>query len=720
MKGECMQQTRWIAALVAAAVAGGAAQAQEAASASADSGELATVTVTAQKRAERPEQVPLSVNVVSADQLSAYGITSTTTLTQAVPGLNMAEVGIYLVPNIRGITTAITGPGAESNIAFYIDGIYQPSEAMNVFDLPDVDRIEVLKGPQGTLFGRNATGGAIQVFTKDPSFTPTGSIMGSAGVYDVGGGDYRGSAFLSGPLIDQVLAGSISVNYEHSDGYEWNDIFDKRLGFNNLTLHGKLLLQLSDSARFVLGAAYATRDDYSALPLSAIGGNLSARGIDPSIVAPSDGYHVIQNFLPHLKSQYYTVNLRGEFETALGKITSLTAYQDSDIYENNADSDGSPLSLVHFYNPSFDESASQEFDFASSWKGPLSLVAGLYYFHDQAAYAPLNVINVIDYQAMNTTTAKAAFTELTYAVTPRLSVVGGVRYSDEHRHGYVSVLPDPYATLGQATWTAWTPRGSVLFEVADRSNVYFTFSEGFKSGLFDTVGFNPDAIQPEHIKSYEVGFKTRGDTYSFDIAGFYYNYTDLQVGALVGPVNITQNAGKAEIAGIDSDFSWRPSRQLSLQGGISFLPKASYVNYLDADATVPLTETAGGAPCTACGNANVSINASGLRMTRAPKVTANLSATYTQPVTRGEIGFTPSVYFSSSYNLEITGRIQQAAYPSVNAELFWQQDKLRLTLWGRNLSDERHIALVQQIGATGDLVNYLAPLQVGVSASYKF
>ena len=717
-----MRNFQFIVALVLGLAYAGASAAQEApASAATDSGELATVVVTAQKRAERPEDVPLSVTVVSADQLAARGITSTTALTQAVPGLNMAEVGIYLVPNIRGVTTAITGPGADSNIAFYIDGIYQPSEAMNVFDLPDVDRIEVLKGPQGTLFGRNATGGAIQVFTKDPSFTPTGSIMGSAGVYGVGGGDYRGNGFLSGPLIDHLLAGSISVNYEHSDGYEWNDIFDKRLGFNNLTLHGKLLLEVNDSVRFILGGAYATRDDYSALPLSAIGGNLSARGIDPSIVAPTDGYHVIQNFLPHLKSQYYTANLRGEFDTAIGKITSLTAYQDSDIYENDADSDGSPLSLVHFYNPSFDESASQEIDFASSWKGPLSLVAGLYYFHDQAAYAPLNVIGVIDYQAMNTTTAKAVFSELTYTVTPRLSIVGGVRYSDEHRHGYVSVLPDPYGTLGQATWTAWTPRGSLRYQVADRSNVYFTFSEGFKSGLFDTVGFNPNAIQPEHIKSYEVGFKSAGDAYSFDIAGYYYNYTNLQVGALVGPINITQNAGKAEIAGIDSNFAWRPMRQLSVQAGISFIPKADYVNYLDADATVPLTTSpVTGLPCTACGNGDVSIDASGYRMTRTPKFTGTLSATYTQPFGRGEIGFTPSLYHSSSYNLEITGRIQQAAYTTVNAELFWQQDKWRLALWGKNLSDERHIALVQQIGDTGDLVNYMAPVEVGVSASYSF
>ncbi len=698
------------------------AAAQEAPPAqTADSGELATVLVTAQKRSERLEDVPLSVAVVSGDQLAAQGILNTTSLTQAVPGLNMAEVGVYLVPNIRGVTTSITGPGADSNIAFYIDGIYQPSEAMNVFDLPDVDRIEVLKGPQGTLFGRNATGGAIQVFTRDPSFTPTLSVLGSAGTYAVGGLDYRSSLFVSGPLLGDSVAGSLSANYEHSDGYEWNDLYDRRLGFQNLTLHGKLLWQLSPAAKFVLSGAYATRDDYSALPLSAMNGNLLARSIDPSIVAPADGYHTIQNFLPHLKSQYFSGNLRGEFDLGIGKLTSLTSYQDSDVYLNNADSDASPLSLLHFYNPSYDESASQEFDFASSWSGPLSAVGGLYYFHDDAAYAPLNIINVIDFQARNTTTAEAVFAELTYAATSKLSFVGGLRYSDEHRHGYVSVLPAPYGTLGEKNWNSVTPRGSVRYTLADQTNVYFTYSTGFKSGLFDTVAFNPNPINPEKIKSYELGFKTRGDNFSFDAAAYYYDYTNLQVGAFVGGLNITQNAGKAEIAGLDSNFAYHLTRDLNLQAGVSWIPKASYVDYQDADASVPLTSSpTTGLPCTACGNTDVSINADGYRMTRTPKVTANLSLAWTHHYGQGELGVTPSLYYSSSYNIEITGRIPQASYTNLNAEVFWAQDHWRFSLWGKNLTDNRRVSLVQQIGADGDLVNYLPPLEFGVAARFTF
>jgi iron complex outermembrane recepter protein len=717
-----VKQVATIAALALGMAGSFGAAAQEAPSQkNADSPELAEVVVTAQKRSEKLENVPLSVSVVTGDQLAERGIINTTSLTQAVPGLNMAEVGAYLVPNIRGVTTSITGPGADSNVVFYIDGIYQPSEAMNVFDLPDVDHIEVLKGPQGTLFGRNATGGAIEVFTRDPTFTPTAKIAASAGAYAVGGLDYRTSAFISGPLVSDALAASIAINYQHSDGYEFNDLYDKRLGFSNLTLHGKLLFQLDDSAKFVLGTAYATRDDYSALTLSAINGNLLARSINPSIVVPTSGYDSIQNFLPHFKSQYYAFNLRGEFDTSLGQITSLTSYQDSNVYLNNADSDGSPLTLVHFYNPSIDDSESQEIDFASKWSGPVSAVAGLYYFHDVAAYAPLDIIDTIDYQAKNTTTAKAVFTELTYAATQRLSIIGGIRYSDEHRHGYVSILPAQYGTLGEKTWNSVTPRGSIRYEVADNSNVYFTYSTGFKSGLFDTVAMNPNPIQPETIKSYEVGFKTRGDNYSFDAAAYYYDYRNLQVGAFVGGINVTQNAGKAEIAGLDSNGTLKLLSNLNLQAGFSFIPKATYVDYQNADATFPLTVSpTTGQACTACGNEGTSINASGYRMTRTPKLTANLGLVFTHPYGPGELGFTPSIYYSSSYNIEITGRIPQASYTNVNTEVFWAQDKWRLSLWGKNLTDNRRVSLVQQIGTTGDLVNYLPPLEVGVSASFSF
>lgn len=185
------------------------------------------IVVTAQRRSERLTDVPVSVTALSGDAIKASGITDTYSLQQVSPGLRMERLGGYTQPSIRGVTAGSTSPGSEANVAIYVDGIYQPNQAANTIDLPDVARVEVSKGPQGTLFGRNATGGAIQIFTRAPSFTTTGGISATAGYYD-GSGPSRSSydlglkGFLSGPIVPDKVAASLSFGYRNVDGYSTN------------------------------------------------------------------------------------------------------------------------------------------------------------------------------------------------------------------------------------------------------------------------------------------------------------------------------------------------------------------------------------------------------------------------------------------------------------------------------------------------------------------
>lgn len=686
-------------------------------------GDLAEIVVTAQKRSEPLEKVPITVAVVTGEELTARGVLNTTTLREVVPGLNMTEVGIYLMPTIRGVTTSVTGPGADSNVAIYLDGFYQPSQAGNVFDLPDVDRIEVLKGPQGTLFGRNATGGAIQIFTRGPSFTPTGSVTASEGVYAVGGADTQLSGFLSGPLIANKVAASLSVNYERNAGYMHNLLYSDRLGYTNLTIRGKLLFQLNENAKFTLGASYAHRNDRSALVLNAINGNIAARAVDPTIREPANGYDSIQYREPHLKSDAYSETLRGEFDIGVGTITSLTGFEYVNIYKNVADSDASPLNLpfTSFYNPSFSKSYSQEIDFASQWDIPLSLIAGVNYYREDAEFDPLVVLPSFAEQGKQVTAAKGVFSELTYQVNDRLSVIGGLRYSDEHKHAYASILPAVYTTLGEKTFVSFTPRASVRYEVADHANVYVTYSTGFKSGLFDTIGLNPVPVSPEKIDAYEVGFKMRRTTYSLEAAAFYYNYRNLQVGAFRGPLVVDQNAGAAKMAGLDLNGMVQISRDLHLHAAVSYIPEAKYVNYDHADASVPVTVSpVTGLPCTACGNTDISVNASGDRLIRTARVTGTAGFNYTHDLGAGQFGISSSIYYSSDYSLEVTGRVKQPSYATLSSEISWTSNRWRYSLWGRNLTDRRNITVVTEISAPGDTVNYAPPRQVGVAANYTF
>jgi iron complex outermembrane receptor protein len=178
--------------------------------------DLSEVVVTTQRRSERLQDVPISVVAQTGEQLNKAGVTSVKDITFLVPGVKIDQTSNYVQPAIRGISSAVTGPSTDAPVAVYVDGVVQPNQSANHFEFADIDRIEVAKGPQGTLFGRNATGGAISIFTKAPSFTPKGDLT-------LGYGNFNrvlAKGFLTGPLIDGVLAASISAYYEHHKGYD--------------------------------------------------------------------------------------------------------------------------------------------------------------------------------------------------------------------------------------------------------------------------------------------------------------------------------------------------------------------------------------------------------------------------------------------------------------------------------------------------------------------
>ena len=697
------------------------------ASASGATGGLEEVVVTAQRRAQNITDVPISITAVSGAALETLGIRDTLSLEQAVPGLQMERVGAYLQPNLRGVSTTVVGPGFDANIAIYVDGVYQSSMAGNIFALPDIERVEVLKGPQGTLFGRNATGGAIQIITRNPSFEPTGKVKLSYGAYSEGEYTTSASGHLSGPLVDDLVAGSISVLWEDDEGYMHNDFLDKDLGVETLNLHGKLLFEPSENLNIVLGGNYADRDDFAAIGLEAIDGNTAGRAVDPNIELPGERYHTAQDFLSHIEASAWGSYLRLDLSTALGDFSSLTAYNFTENSKNNADSDGSPVVVAHYINPVEAETLSQEFNYSSVDYGPFSYIAGLYLMSDRQGWSPFTVVDTITYQAKNETDAWAVYAEATYQLSERLSFIAGLRYSEEDRTGYVSTAPviggkpDPYQELGDESWDKVTPRFSAIYNLSDNSNVYFTYSEGFKSGGIDTLNFNPVPIDQEELKSYELGFKSEGENYSLSAAIYHYDYTDQQVGTYQGLVLTTQNAASSEIEGLDFEGRWRPmSGAVELQAGFSYIPNADYDEWLEADALEPIRDPLTGEICY-CGNAGIAIDdASGYRIIRTPKFTGNLGVNYTRELGAGTLFANLNAYYSKGYNAELLGRIEQDSYVLYGAEVSWTMDHWTLSGWGRNLGDENDIIGLNQLGTLGDTVNYTAPRHLGVSVEYAF
>jgi iron complex outermembrane recepter protein len=363
---------------------------------------LDEIVVTAQKRSERVQDVPVSITALSPDYLQKTGVERMSDLPTAVPGLIWSNQGAWIEPNIRGVYTNVAAIGSGSPIAIYLDGIYQPSQSGTIFNLPDVRDVEVLKGPQGTLFGRNATGGAIVINTRDPSFTPTGDINVSAGAYTGSSvqtaGHYNINGYLSGPLISDTLAGGLAAAYDTTDGFTTDDVNGSRQGkIQSSVVRGKLLWKPSDSVQ-VLGTAYYSQNEdqvgEEAVPQNGV---TAASQYPGSILPSSQPWHfTFEGATPGAWGNIKGASLKATLDFSAGTLTSLTGFNQSSVYVSV------PIAAA-YTNPNLptpttscaalfvcingvviprDQAVSQEFDFASKKWGGFSYVAGVYGLYD--------------------------------------------------------------------------------------------------------------------------------------------------------------------------------------------------------------------------------------------------------------------------------------------------------------------------------------------------
>ena len=696
--------------------------------------ELSEVIVTAERRSERLQDVPLSVTAISPDALAAAAITSTQDLALITPGLRIDSGGIYTEPVIRGISTYQTTVSSDANIATYIDGVYQQEMLGATYELPDVQQIEVLKGPQGTLFGRNATGGAILINTLDPNLSATtGNFAASIGNYL----SYLGKAYISAPLIQDKLAASVTAYVNHTDGYMLNLLDDKRYApVNDMVLRGKIRFDPWDGGDFVLTGSYTKRLDYQDLKNSFYNGNNMYRSLIPpsQLASQPDTFGTYYN--SHFNDYNGSVSLRGTIDLGPGQLKTTSAYvrTSTDLLLDCA---GVPLDLCATYFP-VDRSRtySEDLVYTTNQLGRFHATVGADVYSNKAVNLPLlYVVPPISLSAntwtIDTAMAYAGFGEVNYEITDQLSLTGGIRYSSEKKAAYyastlaftlntITAEPD-IPLLGAQRWTASTPRGSLLYKITDHTNVYFTYSQGFQSGAYNTVAGQATPVAPEEIKSYEAGVKSSvTDNITIDAAVFYYNYTDLQVATIFNLPNgtytqVIDNAANAKIYGSELDATWRATPEFNLTFGGTYL-HARYADFTTASLDVP--NYVGGLPT---GNTNLKANASGNTMIGSPTITLDLIPRYTKPTSVGTFDFTSTLYFSTKVYYDIGDRIEQPSYVNVNATLMWQPvgSKFQVGLWGKNLTN--HLTIVATIiDSTGDALQYSAPRTYGAKATYSF
>ncbi|HEY3696227.1 TonB-dependent receptor [Phenylobacterium sp.] len=694
------------------------------------------VVVTAQRRSQNLQDVPISVTALEGADLAAKGVVSTQDLTLAVPGLLWARSTNFNQPTIRGVGSRNASPGDEPNVAVFFDGVYQPDQFGTLFELSNIERIEVLKGPQGTLFGRNATGGAINVITAAPSFTPKGSFSATYGRFD-----YRkGSAYLSGPIIADKLAASVSAMAFADDGYIHNIYLNTTQGkYTGRAVRGKLLFTPTDDLKLQLNGLYTRSFNNVLTSPYVLNGNTQARSsatsnfLNPthvplSQIVADQPYTTATGIVPIGKVSLKMLDAHMDWDLGWAALSALASVGSTNG-QNLSLSEGSPLLLsqTYYYNKTND--TTQELVLTSG-PGALTWLVGAQGFQARAAFSPIistsrsattGLFTVTPTIGPQNTRAVAGFAEATWNPLERLFLTGGLRYNWESKEASSITAAGVVTAHAKATFHNLSPRAVVRYQFADNSNVYASFSKGYKSGVY-SITSSPLPIRPEKISAYEVGLKTDiGPRIRLNAAAYHYDYTDLQVAAFVtvngASRSILQNAGNVKINGFEAGLEAKVTSELSVNAGLSLL-KTKINDFPNASINVPRA-TAGVPDNT--GNVTLIANIDGNELARAPKATLSLGATYTHELLGGDLTLNGGIFFSSKYFAELGDRVVQPSYEVLNASATWREPDghYYVTVFGQNLTNQVYAA-GHLITAFADATQVSKPRWAGVTVGYDF
>ena len=561
-----------IAAAVSLAFFGAAPlHAEEAAATNAAGAEagLEVITVTARKRVENVQDVPIAISVLTAQDLDKTGTYSTEQLTRLQPSIQLISSNPRnTAVTIRGLGSVIglTNDGLESGVGFYVDDVYYARPGSAMVDLLDIERVEVLRGPQGTLFGKNTTAGALNLSTAAPTFTPEGKAELTLGE----DGYTQGKAIISGALVADKVAGRLAVSSTRRDGTVKNVTTGaKQNDTNSQALRGQLLIEASPVVKIKLSADYAYQDPNANTQVFVRYGatKRSAASQFPALatalnykVASENPYDRLVDVNSPIQARQILKGTSAKVDWDLGdfSFTSISAVRAWDWTPQN-DRDYTALAVrTKSNNPSQQDQWSQEFRLSSNGSGDLDWVAGLYAFGQDVethgteqwgkdgarwligANVPSNLIDgyTSNTDVYTSTDSYAAYAQATWRVTDELRITPGVRYTKEEKSGdFTQVAAGGLATTDAALITAKrgiarnqqyaaefsdsSPTGqlNIAYDLAEDQLVYLNWARGYKSGGINAAGIPTDAagnpslvsatVQPEKSTTIEAGLKTQ-------------------------------------------------------------------------------------------------------------------------------------------------------------------------------------------------------------------
>jgi iron complex outermembrane receptor protein len=724
-----MASKKWMSILMtgAAALVAGHANAQSAPSGAAvspaqpDAAGIADIVVTATRRSESLQQVPVAVTAITTDQLSRSSISSTLTLKNIVPSFYVENSGVFR-PVIRGIGTTSTALGEESNVALYVDGIYQPFQASNAIEFPRIDRVEVLRGPQGTLFGRNASGGLINIITPNPSFTPAGEVRvglsAADGAKTALGEDFQ--AYLNSPISPR-LAANLSVQAGHEGSYFKDVARNVSVGAsNNVVARGKLMYESEDKdTKAILTLGYRHFSDPKLAMYRPFGRETIARST-PGGIVPSGDYDMSLSWSPYDRVNKYSASFLLEHDFDGINVSATSDYQ-RDRVEIRQDTDATNLNLSQFTLVYREHVFQQELKANSTSNGPFQWIAGAYGMwyganSDIGLYSTSLTTRSTTLAPQVTTSTLAGFGEATYKLTDKLKVLAGLRYTTEKRS--FTQFVNGNNLFGQtlhADYHKLTYRGSIEYSFAPRVHSYLTYSTGFKSGVFNANSTQAAPVQPELGRMLELGLKADPASWlRVNIAIFRQTYKNLQLPSRLpgSAVLFLLNAATAKIKGIELEATAYPTRGLRIDVQGSLLdPK--YSSFPNAQVYIPVG-TGAYSPLVA--------DVSGNTMVQAPKRTIRVAADYEFKV-GGESSLDLGAAFrrSSRVYFDYLNSFSQAPYNDISAwaTLRLAGDRWRLSVLGSNLANTFVVTRASP-GTTGVSTTPERPRTIKVQVGYKW
>ena len=711
----------------------------------------AEIVVTAQKRSESVVKVPISISVLNSEKLANTGVSDVTDLPNAIPSLRVNLAGTFVLPSIRGIGSMVALPGLTQNVSTYVDGFYVPSPAADNFDLINVESVDVLKGPQGTLFGANAVGGAIVINTLKPQEKFSGLVRAGAGSY----GDFNGALYMTGGLAQGVTA-DIAASIDHGNGWVTNDANNNHdvARYTKWSVRPQLLIKPSDDIKLLFAYSHNYDNDpssqmvvayngYSMAPAVNIAQTLTTNLSDTQVSFGSPNHVSLDPLHPGYATRTADAwTFRGDFDLHFANLSTLTAYRKDTISQglDYTAANPNPIGQWRTWTDSA-KTLTQEINLTSNSGQKLTWVLGGFFLDYQNAYNYNTGVDLADdmaniFVSHNHSQTYSAYADATYEAIDHLFLTFGGRYTqDDFRRDYEgnSGFGLDSESSPWESFKNFSMRAVARYEITPHSNVYASYSQGYRSGGLSGSMFGTSTpVKPENLDAYEVGFKTAEGPLRLNLAGFFYDYRDIQVTAYgtTGSA-VVVNAGRAHIYGLDGDLAYKVTPDLNVSLGATFV-NARYTDFGHYDSNGNCVNCAYETLYTGPGTDPTSIGANsgypqgpgvatGNTVERTPAFSGNIDINYGFDSFGGRITLDANALYTESYWLDALHQVRNPAYTMLNLRATWtdRSKHFDVSVFGKNVANAKYF-----VGISADpsaaRVTYGAPALFGGQVTYHF